>query len=447
MAGGINWWELVRGNRQGCPISPILFVLLVETLGIKIKTTGKIKGLEMFDFEMLLGQYADDLWVILEPNEQNVNNFLEVMEEFTAFAGLDINHNKTSILHIGPWKKSNAKFYTMKQLHWSDMPIKILGCWIYPDKATMLEYNFMNEIDKIKNTVKKWSKRNLTQLGKITVINSLVASKFMHKFLALPSPDQEFFAAMKKIFTDFLWNGKKSKIKYNKITQSYEEGGLKLVDLEAKNTALEASLVKKLKQTKADLRWFYSMLPIANASIWNLNISVQDIQKIQGNKNNMNISMEIWKEWSKFYYYDVETVTEIAAHIPWVNSHIHRQNEPFWNKQIIQSNVTTVADLFDFEAKRFKTCQQMSNDFGQVLDFVLYYALINAIPTIWKQKLKSEQVLVAQIDLEYKLDQTISQTTLSRTIYWDIKEREVCIHRRQGQITLGKGISKRNCTG
>ena len=47
-------------------------------------------------------------------------------------------------------------------------------------------------------SVKKWSKRKLTLIGRITIIKSLALAKFVHLFLALPNPPGELVKKIEK---------------------------------------------------------------------------------------------------------------------------------------------------------------------------------------------------------------------------------------------------------
>ena len=55
-----NWFRPSRGVRQGCPLSPYLFILSAEVMANKIRQDRQIKGIEILGNELRLSQYADD---------------------------------------------------------------------------------------------------------------------------------------------------------------------------------------------------------------------------------------------------------------------------------------------------------------------------------------------------------------------------------------------------
>ena len=67
-----NFFEIQRGVRQGCPLSPYLFILSAEVLATAIRKNTSIKGISVNDVEIKLSQYADDTTLILDGSDESL---------------------------------------------------------------------------------------------------------------------------------------------------------------------------------------------------------------------------------------------------------------------------------------------------------------------------------------------------------------------------------------
>ncbi len=122
-----NWFKPSRGLRQGCPLSPYLFLVTAELLGNSIRKNKNIKGIKLNDNEYKLTQYADDTNLFTLYNTDSLNSIIHTFSEIQKQTGLKINYDKTSIYRIGSIRHSNAKLYTLKPFKWETDPINLLG--------------------------------------------------------------------------------------------------------------------------------------------------------------------------------------------------------------------------------------------------------------------------------------------------------------------------------
>ena len=324
-----------RGCRQGCCFSPKIFIYVVELLGLAIRQNEDIQGIKINGNLIKSGQFADDFWTTTPASQESINATLTEIIEFQKFSGLKLNYEKCAVLRLGPFKNSDAKFYTMKQLFWSDGPIKILGYYLYPDRKTMIYENYEKTFIKAKNIIENWKQRDQTLFGKVVVINSLINSMFAHLLATLPSPPLSFFLSYRKLITDYLWSDRPVRIKYERLIQDYNDLGLKLIDLQAKEWSMKGAIpCKWYDRQKDELAWFYKGLPINDHRLWYCNVSSRDIKTFYYNPHSLSSNQDIWFAWSKINYQEnVDTLQDILQQNVWGNSHIRVGNQPIFDKK------------------------------------------------------------------------------------------------------------------
>jgi len=108
MNGGFmtNYFKVSRGVRQGCPLSPLLFVLAVEMLALKICQNQLCRGIELPSGENAkISQFADDTTLILE-DSTSLRNAMNIVNLFGVLSALQLNKKKTKALWIGASSKN-----------------------------------------------------------------------------------------------------------------------------------------------------------------------------------------------------------------------------------------------------------------------------------------------------------------------------------------------------
>ena len=91
-----------RGVRQGCPNSPVLFILTSELFAASVRADSNIKGIRLPNSQKFLKilQYADDITLLI----RDLIDFREVLSRiklFSKFSGLELNVNKTYAMKLG----------------------------------------------------------------------------------------------------------------------------------------------------------------------------------------------------------------------------------------------------------------------------------------------------------------------------------------------------------
>ena len=236
-----DYIQIRRGNKQGCPLSALNFLLVIEILGLKLRQSPDIEPVIINGVKKLLSQYADDLWTATKFKKTSFDAQFEIFQQFQHFSGLQINYNKTEIMRIGAMTGSNASFYSRLPLVWSDGPVKVLGIHFYPSTEQTVLNNYVNKTNNIENILKVWATRSLSLIGKIQIVNTLVISQLIYCMQCLPTLPDEITQKLNQKIRQFIWSGRKPKMSLARLSKSYANAGLQLIDIKLKDMAIKFS--------------------------------------------------------------------------------------------------------------------------------------------------------------------------------------------------------------
>lgn len=91
-------FDIHRGIRQGCPLSPFLFLLVTQVLAMHVKRN-QCNGITALSVEFKLSQFADDTAVFLK-NKFEIPKIIRCIEAFTAVSGLKMNCDKSVLFPL-----------------------------------------------------------------------------------------------------------------------------------------------------------------------------------------------------------------------------------------------------------------------------------------------------------------------------------------------------------
>ena len=102
-------FRLHRSVRQGCPLAPYLFLLIVDVLGQMLQHPGcGVQGLQLPDNTFITNQmFADDTLLLLDGTRNNLDRALGVINRFGAASGAKLNMHKS----VGLWLSSGPRMW------------------------------------------------------------------------------------------------------------------------------------------------------------------------------------------------------------------------------------------------------------------------------------------------------------------------------------------------
>ena len=96
----IGFFKIQRGTKHGDPLSPYLFILVLEILFIQIRNDKAIRGFKTGDIEIRLTAFVYDSTFFVR-DKQSINRILNIMKTFGTFSSLNASTEKCEVGWIG----------------------------------------------------------------------------------------------------------------------------------------------------------------------------------------------------------------------------------------------------------------------------------------------------------------------------------------------------------
>ena len=223
-------FAIERSVRQGCPLSPLLYVLALEPLLRRLRDEGANPALRGVPFagplSARVSAFADDITVFVS-RRLDIKAVKKAVGEYERIAGAKVNFDKSEGLRLGTWAGSNT---LPGPFRWSDGPIRILGVWFGPD--LQLERNWSEVQAKVNAQVGIWLSRRLSLKGRAEACAAYVFPLILYRLAVLPLPKAHRLALQRSL-SRLVWGGARPMVRRQVYIQRTRNGGLGVPDLES----------------------------------------------------------------------------------------------------------------------------------------------------------------------------------------------------------------------
>ena len=238
-------FEYTRGVKQGCPLSPLLYILTIEPFANRIRLDPQIKGLKLpgQDRYSKITQYADDSNLTLT-DTRSVQRTLTIFDIYERASGSARNKDKCYAIWLGRFKDNADTPFGLK---WKSHK-KLLGIIMGGvESRETLELNWGKVFSSYCLTLNENFTRNCSLYGRAMVANSLAISKIVFTASHIPLPQDFTDKFTRKLFNFIYFRQDDARvyepIKRETLYAPSNFGGINLVCIKTK---CEALLIKHI---------------------------------------------------------------------------------------------------------------------------------------------------------------------------------------------------------
>jgi hypothetical protein len=258
-----SFFQSSRGIRQGDPLSPLLFVVVMEALsrmlyesmcqGLLSGFSVGIRGNEALVVNHLL--FVDDTLIFCGAHAEHVRNLRCTFLCFEAVSGLRINLDKSELVPIGEVEDVESLAHILG-CRIGSLPMTYLGM---PLGASFKSISIWNGvIEKVERRLASWKKLYLSKGGRVTLIHSTLSSIPSYYLSLFPIP-VSVAKKLERLQRNFLWNGMGDETKFHlvnwhRICSPIKAGGLGVCNVINFNQALLGKWIWRFSQER-DALW------------------------------------------------------------------------------------------------------------------------------------------------------------------------------------------------
>ena len=443
-----GFFDVERGIRQGCCVSPILFIIVAELMSIKIRNNENVNGLSFNSVnkvskQIKLLQYADDTTLLLK-SKNDLQNAINDVKNFSNISGLILNEQKS----IGMWLGGSIERTDFPEnVSWAKRGenIRILGIFFNSEiEASNIDLNWKARIQNIEKIIVKLHKQNSSLYGKILLCKTYLLSQvsFILQTLSLPN---DVLNKIDTLFFKFIWqksfSNKKAreKIKRSVLCKPYIEGGLDMIRCRDQQKVFLLKWMQKIISNNDSLYKSSDLADVFFSPVGGINYILSFSSISEKMKESFNFSrfwQDIMTTWVYFQTKNNDYLImdiNISKEPLFNNKSINLNDKPIFYVNWVKADILYMGDLF--KNGDFLSFEYIKNKIppypGLLIDYI---ALIKAIPTDWIKSLRnssiSQEMSSQQYHINFNKNNALKVLSISnkklRQAVVDITSTDIC---------------------
>uniref|UniRef100_A0A3B3CA37 Reverse transcriptase domain-containing protein n=1 Tax=Oryzias melastigma TaxID=30732 RepID=A0A3B3CA37_ORYME len=415
-------FDINRGIRQGCPLSPFLFLLVAQVMALHIKKD-QFRGITALGREFKLSQLADDTTIFLA-NKNEIPNAIKAIKDFSQVSGLKMNINKSVLFPLKDCDLSEINGISIKT------SLTYLGIIIDKNETNRSDVNFKPITEQITKRYNTWLMRDLSLHGRILLSKAEGISRSVYLSLSLEMP-KHISKLLDKTLFDFIWRKKCHYLRKNVLCNTKKNGGMDVLTFETLNNSFKIKWLINLL-TGEDNMWNAFPNHIFN-TLGGIKFLLKCDYKLEKLPTKLsNFYKQALLAWKLIYKHNFSPTSCFI----WNNSNVQYKNKSIFFPRWYENDIVLIRQLFNSHG-HLLTYEEFLFKFNIPVPPKEYAIVLDAIPTSLLQlfkgicntnQLTTQTIFLADVDLcvnsvsNKQIRNLFHTTTLpAGRFFWDSK--------------------------
>uniref|UniRef100_A0A8C5QZ99 Reverse transcriptase domain-containing protein n=1 Tax=Leptobrachium leishanense TaxID=445787 RepID=A0A8C5QZ99_9ANUR len=249
-------FTISNGTRQGCPLSPILFVLALEPLLSRIRHSPNIRGVPLGSQMFTVSAYADDILLSLTDPLHSMQHLHDLLTTYGAVSGFRVNLSKSRAMPIHLPQELVKDIASRFNIPVSQTTLDYLGVSLTNDPTRLYAANYLPVLRQIRKDLEDWTDKPISWIGRIHSVKMTILPRLLFLFQALPVVvTRRDLAGIQSAIDAFIWQNKRRRVARKILYRPKTRGGLGLPNLYMYYCAAQLAQVVAWHAPEQDRRW------------------------------------------------------------------------------------------------------------------------------------------------------------------------------------------------